>query len=501
MMNRLKRIYSTYTKKQNSKHISQKNRFSTFTKRVMVVTTVAASTISLGAMAVHASENSLLGTIYHVYLNGERVGAVDDKQALDKAVNEKIDSVQKQFKNLELSVGNQVSVVPEKVFRPSAENQETIDTVVEQVEVKASASALTINGKEVVLLKDQEEAEKVMELLKLDYVSKEDLEALEKKQNDENADKELPELKKGESRILDVSISEKVSFSNKNVEPENVVSVKEALEQIKKGTKEAKKYEVQVGDSLGDIAEKHDLTSEELLKLNPDIEMSSLLAVGKTLNVSAKKPYLKVLVKEEASKNEEIPYEQEVIEDKELPKGETKVKQQGVNGEKNVRTITTKENGVTMKTEVTHDETLKEPVKHIVIKGTKVIPSRGSGSLAWPAVGGYISSKMGHRWGKMHKGIDIARPSDRTIKAADNGVVESAGWDGGYGNKIVINHQNGMKTIYAHLDSMSVSVGETVSRGSKIGVMGTTGQSTGVHLHFEVYKDGQLKDPLQYLNN
>ncbi|MEA3321519.1 MAG: M23 family metallopeptidase [Bacillota bacterium] len=498
MMNRLKRIYSTYTEKQNSKHRSQKNRLSTFTKRVMV-TTIAASTITLGAVAVHASENSLLGTVYHVYLNGERVGAVDDKAQLDKALEAKVESVQKDHKDLELSVGEQVSVIPEKVFRPSAQNKETIDTVVEQVEVKASASALTINGEEVVLIKDKEEAEKVVELLKLEFVSEEDLKALEERQ--ENQGSKLPELKENESRVLDVTISEKVSFSDKNVDPKQVVSVKEAVELIKKGKKQAEKYEVQAGDSLGDIAEKHELSSEELLEMNPDIAMDTLLKVGKVLNVSAKKPYLNVQVKEEASKNEEIPYEQEVVEDKELPKGETKVKQQGENGEKNVRTITTKENGMTVKTEVTHEETLKEPVKHIVVKGTKVIPSRGSGSLAWPAVGGYISSKMGHRWGKMHKGIDIARPSDRTIKAADNGVIESAGWDGGYGNKVVINHQNGMKTTYAHLDSISVSVGQTVSRGAKIGIMGTTGQSTGVHLHFEVYQDGKLKDPMQYLNN
>ncbi|NMH72545.1 M23 family metallopeptidase [Bacillus sp. RO2] len=498
MMNRLKRIYSTYTEKQNSKHRSQKNRLSTFTKRVMV-TTIAASTITLGAVAVHASENSLLGTVYHVYLNGERVGAVDDKAQLDKALEAKVESVQKDHKDLELSVGEQVSVIPEKVFRPSAQNKETIDTVVEQVEVKASASALTINGEEVVLVKDKEEAEKVVELLKLEFVSEEDLKALEERQ--ENQGSKLPELKENESRVLDVTISEKVSFSDKNVDPKQVVSVKEAVELIKKGKKQAEKYEVQAGDSLGDIAEKHELSSEELLEMNPDIAMDTLLKVGKVLNVSAKKPYLNVQVKEEASKNEEIPYEQEVVEDKELPKGETKVKQQGENGEKNVRTITTKENGMTVKTEVTHEETLKEPVKHIVVKGTKVIPSRGSGSLAWPAVGGYISSKMGHRWGKMHKGIDIARPSDRTIKAADNGVIESAGWDGGYGNKVVINHQNGMKTTYAHLDSISVSVGQTVSRGAKIGIMGTTGQSTGVHLHFEVYQDGKLKDPMQYLNN
>ncbi|WP_404446631.1 M23 family metallopeptidase [Sutcliffiella horikoshii] len=498
MMNRLKRIYSTYTEKQDSKHKSQKNRLSTFTKRVMV-TTIAASTITLGAVAVHASENSLLGTVYHVYLNGERVGAVDNKDQLDKAIEAKVESVQKNHKELDLSVGEQVSVVPEKVFRPSAENQETIDTVIEQVEVKASASALSIEGEEVVLLKNKEEVEKVMELLKLEFVSDKDLKALEERQK--NQEVKLPELKVNESRVLDVSITEKVSYSDKDVDPKKVVSVKEAVELIKKGKKQAEKYEVQAGDSLGDIAEKHELTSEELLQMNPDIAVDSLLKVGKVLNVSAKKPYLSILVKEEVSKNEEIPYEQEVVEDKELPKGETKVKQQGENGEKNVRTINTKENGITIKTEVTHDETLKEPVKHIVVKGTKVIPSRGSGSLAWPAVGGYISSKMGHRWGKMHKGIDIARPSDRTIKAADNGVIESAGWDGGYGNKVVINHQNGMKTTYAHLDSISVSVGQTVSRGGKIGIMGTTGQSTGVHLHFEVYQDGKLKDPMQYLNN
>lgn len=492
-MNRLRRVINTYTKKQSFKHKSTDSRLSVLAKRAFV-TTVAASVISLGAIAVQASENSLLGTIYHVYLNGERVGAVEDQDALNSAVDAKVEDTQKQYKDLELTIENQMTVVAEKVFRPSADDKETIKAVVDQLVVKANASALEINGKEIVLLKDEKEAEKVLETLKLDYVSKEDLVSLAEQEE------KLPELNKNESRILDVKIEEKVSFSDKKVDPSNVASLKEAVELIQKGTKEAKNYEVQAGDSLGTIAEKHDLSSEELLKMNPDIAMDTLLEIGKTLSVSAKIPYLKVIVKEEASKNEEVAYEQEVIEDAELPKGETKIKQQGENGEKNIRTITTKENGVTVKTEITHEETIKEPVKHIVVKGTKVIASRGSGSLGWPAVGGYISSKMGHRWGKMHKGIDIARPSDRTIKAADNGVVESAGWDGGYGNKVVINHQNGMKTVYAHLDSMSVSAGQTVERGSSLGVMGTTGQSTGVHLHFEVYQDGELKDPLQYLN-
>ncbi|WP_223702759.1 peptidoglycan DD-metalloendopeptidase family protein [Sutcliffiella deserti] len=496
MITQFKSIYSTYTKKLNIKHKLKDNRISSFTKKTVGMAIVA-GTLSLGAVSVGANDNSLLSTIYHIYLDGERVGAVDDKKALDEAIEAKIESIKKEYKGLELTTGNSLSVIPEKVFRPSMKNNDILEKVTKDLEVQASASVITIDGEVVVALKNKEDAEKVIKQLTLEFVSEDQLKELEQSKK---IDEELPPIEVDQTRILDVMIKEKVSFLDKNINPEEVLSVEEAVSFLKKGAKEEEVYMVGEGDVLGDIAQKHDLTSQELLALNPDIAEDSLLKIGLTLNVTALKPFVSVIVEEESSKNIEVPYEQEVVEDEDLPKGQTKIKQQGVNGEKNVHSIVTKENGVTIKTEITQEELVKEPVKHIVVKGTKVIASRGNGSLAWPAVGGYISSKMGHRWGKMHKGIDIARPSDRTIKAADNGIVESAGWDGGYGNKIVINHQNGMKTTYAHLASIDVSVGQTVASGSKIGVMGTTGQSTGVHLHFEVYVDGQLKDPLQYLN-
>ena len=116
-----------------------------------------------------------------------------------------------------------------------------------------------------------------------------------------------------------------------------------------------------------------------------------------------------------------------------------------------------------------------------------------------PTNGGYISSNMGSRWGSYHRGIDIARPSNFTIKAADNGTVTFVGWDGTYGNKIVINHNNGFQTVYAHLSSINVRVGQVVPAGSAIGVMGSTGNSTGVHLHFEVIRNGTNVNPLSYL--
>ncbi|MCF3942263.1 murein hydrolase activator EnvC family protein [Oceanobacillus alkalisoli] len=122
------------------------------------------------------------------------------------------------------------------------------------------------------------------------------------------------------------------------------------------------------------------------------------------------------------------------------------------------------------------------------------------GYLAWPAVGGYISSYVGPRWGRQHNGIDIARPSNYNILAAADGVVTKAGHTGGFGNRIEIEHSNGLKTLYAHLSSINVTVGQEVSTGTVIGIMGNTGNSTGIHLHFEVYKNGALQDPMYYLN-
>lgn len=126
--------------------------------------------------------------------------------------------------------------------------------------------------------------------------------------------------------------------------------------------------------------------------------------------------------------------------------------------------------------------------------------STGGGYFAWPAVGGYISSYMGPRWGRNHNGIDIARPSNYNILAADGGTVTKTSYHSGLGNHIEIQHSNGIKTLYAHLSSIQVQAGQKVSRGQVIGIMGTTGNSTGIHLHLEVRKNGALQNPMDYLN-
>ena len=126
-----------------------------------------------------------------------------------------------------------------------------------------------------------------------------------------------------------------------------------------------------------------------------------------------------------------------------------------------------------------------------------VAPS-GSGVLGWP-VSGPVTSGFGVRWGRMHEGIDIAVGEGTPVRAAAAGVVIYAGWMGGYGNLVVVDHGNGLSTAYGHNSSLAVSVGQSVTAGGTISYSGSTGHSTGPHVHFEVRVAGSPVDPLGYL--
>jgi murein DD-endopeptidase MepM/ murein hydrolase activator NlpD len=127
--------------------------------------------------------------------------------------------------------------------------------------------------------------------------------------------------------------------------------------------------------------------------------------------------------------------------------------------------------------------------------------STGSGvsasGLIWP-VSGPVTSGFGWRWGRMHEGIDIGAACGTPIRAAASGAVVYAGWMDGYGNIVVIDHGNGLATAYGHQSAIYVG-GGSVSQGQTIGAVGSTGHSTGCHLHFEVRVNGSPVDPLGYL--
>jgi murein DD-endopeptidase MepM/ murein hydrolase activator NlpD len=118
----------------------------------------------------------------------------------------------------------------------------------------------------------------------------------------------------------------------------------------------------------------------------------------------------------------------------------------------------------------------------------------------WPAAG-TVTSRFGRRWGRMHKGIDIAGPIGTPINAAADGIVTAAGWQsGGYGNLVEIRHSDGTTTRYGHNSQISVSIGQTVRQGEQVARMGSTGRSTGSHLHFEIRPSGgSAVNPIAHL--
>ncbi len=132
-------------------------------------------------------------------------------------------------------------------------------------------------------------------------------------------------------------------------------------------------------------------------------------------------------------------------------------------------------------------------------KFRQITPDAGSvvasGNFAWPTSGIITQYFVWY-----HPGLDIANPAAPLVLAADSGKVIAAGWDStGYGNKVMVDHGNGYRTLYGHLQKIFVVVGQTVGRGNQLGQMGSTGRSTGTHLHFEIYQNGVRVNPLKFL--
>jgi murein DD-endopeptidase MepM/ murein hydrolase activator NlpD len=123
----------------------------------------------------------------------------------------------------------------------------------------------------------------------------------------------------------------------------------------------------------------------------------------------------------------------------------------------------------------------------------------GGGKAFVKPMDGRVTSEFGPRWGTMHKGLDLAAPAGSPIRAVTGGTVRRANWNGGYGNAVIIDHGNGLSTLYGHAASLDVKPGQKVNAGDIIAREGSTGDSTGPHLHFEVRLNDKQIDPRPWL--
>ncbi|MET0016237.1 peptidoglycan DD-metalloendopeptidase family protein [Oscillibacter sp.] len=263
-------------------------------------------------------------------------------------------------------------------------------------------------------------------------------------------------------------------------------------------------YEVKSGDTWSEIAESHGLSSTELLALNPGYDINRL-SIGEVLTLSASVPYLTMTVVEQERYMDTLPYDVEYSDSANLYKGDYKVVSAGSNGSADMVANVTYVNGEETERVVLSSVTLKNPVTEQRLQGTKERPTwLPTGTFRWPCSGN-ITSPFGYRHlsysyaSTNHKGIDIANRYGTPIYAADGGTVTYAGWMSGYGYLVQINHANGYETLYGHNSSLLVSVGQHVYKGQQISRMGSTGNSTGNHCHFEVRYNGVARNPVNYL--
>jgi murein DD-endopeptidase MepM/ murein hydrolase activator NlpD len=443
-------------------------------------------TASVGAGAKFYYDSNVV-TIYHVMVNGKEIGVVNSPDVIYNWTKAKLEE-EKAKNGLALTLSDYISFTEEKVYKGKYDNMAAIKALGDIANIKVEAVKLVVNGKVIGYAADQQTAEQVLARIKQKYSG---IPA----DTDNKSAVAAASLGKA-TPVKQVKFKEDVKLEADSVTAAQVLPADKLEELLVKGTFKQMVHTVVEGDCIGCIAQKYGITTKDIYANNPGLTEDTLLQLGQQINVTAIRPAVTVQVVEEVSQEENIPYTSEVRNNDQLPKGETKVVQVGREGSKIVRYQVTKENGQVVARKVLSQKIVMEPVAKIVERGTKVIPSRGTGRFSWPARG-YISSGFGMRWGRLHKGIDIA--GSGPIRAADNGRVISAGWDGDYGKAIVIDHGNGIQTLYGHLRSINVSVGDVVSKGKIIGVMGSTGDSTGVHLHFEVHKNGRVQNPLRFL--
>ncbi len=444
---------------------------------------------------IYANSDKKLTTIYHVYLTDDYIGSVDDQSIIEQHISNKLESMNDSDDNYTYGYEQELLFIPERVFHTNLNIDQVLAVLDQELIIGIQATTVQFGDNILGHFASTAEAEQAIFDYKNLYVDEDTLNRLA----DDEADGKV-ELETGESIITDVTLSEEVTLFESIVSESDLLTVKEAVRLLDKGTLEDMIHHVAAGDTLYAIGKRYNLSEQQLLDLNDDLALNGVLHPNQEINVTDYVPLVNVVVSEEERKEEVVKAEKKTEQTDELYLGETKKKQVGEDGKKELHLAIVKVNGKVVEREVLSENIIKEVQHEITLEGTKEIPSRGTGDFAWPAVGGYISSYYGPRWGSHHNGIDIARPSNRNIVATDNGVVEEVTSNSGYGNYIVINHNNGYKTLYAHLSSMDVSVGDTVPQGTKIGVMGTTGRSTGIHLHFEVIKDGSKIDPMNVLN-
>jgi len=460
-------------------------RFANFFKSISWKSPKIIGISALGVIIIGAGVFYLSTTVVAVGItvNGKNLGYAQNKAEAEQIVQEVLRK-HGEGSGQVAQTSDKIEYEKERINKNEyAANIISFAVLLNAVKPYINGCAIQINGETVVYLADEEQADSVLTKYK-EYFTK---------PSDTN-------------KVDSAEFEEEVTKVAVQVHPNDLKSVDEALDYLLKGDAVEKEYTIQKDDSFWLIARKNDMLVEEVLAANPGFTEDTIIQPGQVIKLTKVEPLLTVVSKGTKVVKETIPFDVKTITSTKVASGKSVVQQAGKDGEKEVTYKYVEKNGRTVEKTVVKEEVITKPVTQIIAKGPVVRTvyvgtSRGSGSvsgLQWP-LSGRITSYYGYRSGGFHSGIDIDGVTGQPYYAASAGKVVLAGYAGGYGYCIIIDHGNGVATRYAHSSKLLVGVGDQVSKGQNIGLVGSTGKSTGSHLHFEVIVNGSTVNPLNYL--
>jgi len=246
-------------------------------------------------------------------------------------------------------------------------------------------------------------------------------------------------------------------------------------------------------DNLDSVLAHYGMTNDTFMQLNPNSDL--VYNVGDKINVVVVKPLVSVQVQRTIVYDEAIPHEVDISYDPNAWKNKKTIVTEGVDGISEITATVLLIDGVEQGREIISQVVTREPITEVVIEGTKEIVS--SGKYLWPIDNWFVITDryLDDRGDRNHGALDIAAPEGISVFACDAGTVIEANWYGTYGYQVLILHDDGVYTRYAHCSALLVSEGEQVYQGQEIALLGNTGYSTGPHLHLEFIVDGEKTDP------
>ncbi len=442
---------------------------------------------------------------YLVYLNGETIGLIKDEEELYNIINKE----QNQIKN-EYGVKN--------VYPPTGFNLVKVNTYNDQFtpaqniyQKVAEVDDFTIKGYIITIKFPKEENEDPKPDLVINVLDKSIFEAAMRKfilafVSEEELD---TYLNNETEELTDIGqIINKMYFNETITIKEGYISVKDkiykdvdSLSQFLLFGPDAvmDSYTVALGDSIESISEEHHLNPQEFIVANPKYrETNALLEVGEKVNVTLLDPVISYVYEVNKIEEQVDKFSKTEVVDSTKDASYSKITTPGVSGIKLVYETYQVKNGEALPASIDQNRTItvRERVDQVTTIGKPSYgrPVNTNGEWGWPTNSPYvITSEFAWRWGSHHDAIDISGPGkDSPIYAAKDGVVVEAEvackgcsrWK--EGTFVVIQHENNMYTLYAHMNSLKVKVGDVVSRGQQIGGMGETGYAFGVHLHFSI---------------